>query len=458
MIAAVGRYPLSETACPLQRRAAPRSSLKFFACGKNQAILAPDVPQERSPSRRLVRRKIKLDQEFFEQKRGKAKKVWHILRWPVSLGLLALGIVFFLVSALGSLGFMGTTQTRLIKESDWNSFNSTYFSTNTSKGQPYEIIDRPDNWPRETSDKMVYFDKRLVALLTYLAKGPAASGGCPNWPAGSGDPRADKIKLSVASQVNSGLYHPVDNLPSVSTIYRGVGVRVVGMDKIKCTVYYPDPNPAVACLKPIEKKFQEFDIVFDPAKNYLSPQPSAPAPTGVCKPTLCAVNRYPDKPDGTDANEQNAEIYNPLEKNEAWGNLLPPDTFAYDPSGMKDIARSAAIYKMTELVYQMLSIDKSGCADEDGLRGYKKITPFSIVLPQWVVCGEKSGEGLMNAKVPGSTQSVWNNLKELAGKSYVINLQKNSPLAGLYWDPVTFDYHGQAVNRTSTLKGVHVNF
>jgi hypothetical protein len=355
--------------------------------------------------------------------------------------------------ALGSLGFMGTTQTRLIKESDWNSFYSTYFSGNPAKGQPYTIVDKPSDWPRETSDNMVYFDKRLVALLTYLARGPAASGVCSNWPAGSGDPRADQIKLSVASQVNSDLYYPADNLPSVSTIYRGVGVRIAGMDKIKCTAYYPNPALPNPCEKPIEKKFQEFNIVFDPSKNYLDPQPGALAPTGVCRPTLCAANRYPDKPiEETDTNELNAEIYNPQEKNEAWGSLLPPATFVYDPSGMKDIAKTAAAYKMTELVYQILSIDKSGCADADGLRGYRKITPYSIVLPQWVV------DELKLKNIPSSTQTVWNNLKELAGKSYVVNLQKNSPLAGLYWDPVTVDYHGQPVQRTSPLKAVHVNF
>ena len=394
------------------------------------------------------------DREFFEDKKGKAKRVWHILRWPIALGLLGAGVIFFLIMALGSLGFMGTTSTRLTSEANWQKFYSTYISSGTaSKDQPYQIIDQPSDWPRETSDKMVYFDRRLISFLTYLAKGPATVGTCPSWPQGAGDPRADVIKLSVASAVNSDLYYPADNMPSVSTIYRGVGLRIVGMDKVKCTAYFPNPALSDPCSKPIEKKFQEFDIVFDPGKNYLSPQPTSPAPTGTCRPTLCAVNRYPDNPiDEPDANEKDAQTYNPQEKSEPWGNLMPPDTFVYDPASMKDVARQAAVYKMTELVYQIFAIDEAGCATTDGLRGYKKITPYSVVIPQW------AADEMKKANLPGKSTTVWNDLKDLAGKSYVVNLQKNSPLAGLYWDPTTLDYHDQPVQRTSTLKGAHVNY
>lgn len=390
---------------------------------------------------------------------------WKILKWPLAITFVVLSGSFALTSALGTLGFNGTTDLRMISFADWTKFSGKYIDSATgSKGKPYEIIGSLKA-PRKTVDNMAYFDRRLVVLLSYLSDGPKTRGSCQGWyPSALNDPRTDKIKLNITSLVDSDLYTPPDNLKSVSTVYRGVGVRFEGMDKIKCTKRCIDPR---ICDSDISK-FKEYEINFDENKGFLDPKP-----TDVCPPgyeCTCAVNRYPLTPrDELDVNEILAEVYNPIERNSTpWGKLMPSDGFAYSTAMADSEGKQAAVYKMTQLVYQIMSIDDKGCLSQDvrtrygksfpyleSEKRFEKVTPYQVIFPEWVklkLDGTATGTG-------GKEKKIWNDLTKMGSEKYLINLQKNSSLAGVIWDPETTDFFGKAVTGgKSNLEVLHVNY
>jgi|GEM_PF-2388054 len=365
-----------------------------------------------------------------------------------------------MMSAVGIIGYYGTTSLRMIKTADWVAFESGFFSSG-QRGEPYEFVGTTKE-PRQASDKTVYFDSRLIDMLTYLANGPANKANCPGW-TNFGDPKHDKIKLDIdSSDADSDLYTQPDNPPSVSTIHRGVGVRIAGADKVKCTVFYPNPDPHIGCREPIPMKFYEFDILFDEGEGFLSPRPAPPRPAGVCK-IECGVNRFPDRPRDVLPEEWNVSEEIAAEKPRPYS-TLNPGVFQYEELSSK--ARDIAIYKETQIAYAILSIDKADCASEDGLDRNDKLIPFSMIFPEWMY------KELETTSMQGGSASIWDDLTNIArnvntqtgGKQerggYLANWQDRSPLAGVSWDPETVDRYGTSISpaRSSPLEILHVNY
>ncbi len=383
----------------------------------------------------------------------------------MAVSILVVGAGVALSSSLGILGYNGTTGLQMTPKADWNEFHRTYFEG----ANPIYSFDDRKKQPDVTSDNMVEFDKRLVNLLTYLAKKPANVSTCPSWPKGATQ-TPDKIGLSIVSPagVDSDLYTPADNISSVSTIYRGVGLRITGRDKFKCTAYYQNPSTRF-CDNMLQKKADEFDILFaDDGSLDHSPDPTKLAE--VCK-IECAVNYYPDKPFNATDEESHARDKNNLERSKMpWGNLMPDsDNILY--LEVPNYAKAAASYKMIETVYQILDIDKNGCysnetmkklgrdisCDADGKNCSAKM-PFTIVLPNWVANEIKNKN--TPAEVSGTSTSIWKDLEKTAKANYLIDLQSvnRSPLAGISWDPDKVDSQGNLINWNSTLENLHVNY
>jgi len=280
---------------------------------------------------------------------------------------------------------------------------------------------------------------------------------------GSGE---DANKL--VRQDSSGTRVIADNISSVSTIYSGVGLRITGRDKFKCTAYYQNPSTRF-CDNMLQKKADEFDILFaDDGSLDHSPDPTKLAE--VCK-IECAVNYYPDKPFNATDEESHARDKNNLERSKMpWGNLMPDsDNILY--LEVPNYAKAAASYKMIETVYQILDIDKNGCysnetmkklgrdisCDADGKNCSAKM-PFTIVLPNWVANEIKNKN--TPAEVSGTSTSIWKDLEKTAKANYLIDLQSvnRSPLAGISWDPDKVDSQGNLINWNSTLENLHVNY
>lgn len=348
-----------------------------------------------------------------------------------------------MMSAVGIIGYYGTTSLRMIKAADWSAFESGFFSSG-QRGEPYEFVGTAKE-PRQASDKTVYFDSRLIKMLTYLANGPANKANCPGW-TNFGDARRETIKLDINySDTDSDLYTQPDNPPSVSTIYRGVGVRIAGADRVKCTKICFETE--CGCMQP--REFEVFDIKFD--NGFLDPLPSNPCPPGcICG---CAVNRFPWFPVDVPNEEKDVETEIATEKIRPYS-TLNPGIFPYE--SLLSVAKQIASYKETQIAYAILSIDKAGCASEDGLDRNDKLIPFSMIFPEWVA-------NYLRTNKTTTGEYVWDDLITLTDpkkNGYLADWQEKSPLAGVSWDPETSDRYGTSIDpgRHSALETLHVNY
>ena len=317
------------------------------------------------------------------------------IRWPALLLLCGFAGIFLLIGLIQSLGFFGSTSLRSVSVGDkaWTDFTGLFGS---SKGKPY-------SWNNDKKPEIGYgivkFDKRTIRALTYLSKPNQVSCG---W---SG--QHEKITLSIEDTAISSLSPSPDNLRSASTIDRGLGVRVVSADKIKCTKVpknkYCDTKVPLQAEKFDHKSIPlVIDKVLEPNKPHANPD---------CD-YICAVDYYPNSPvDGIDEST-------PPTISGAISSLNPGE-FQY--ADIASNGKKAGIYKTALLSYELMTIDDKGCETTDGNEGYKRVIPTTLILSKWVT--DEMG-------------NLWKGFEKLAEDKFPYKFQMNSRLSGLSSDPL----------------------
>jgi len=334
-------------------------------------------------------------------------KFWRKVRWYLVAVALVFGLIMLLLGLAQLAGYMGTTTLRAMEtgSTTWRDFTAL-FSQEGVKGAPYDWVGDP---PMETSST-VKFDSRAVEALTYLSEANDTSCG---W---SG--QHESIGLwTDQTTTNSDLSHPPENLPSTSTLYRGVGVRITGADRVKCTIHPLTDRCSVALPQTFDKKnisFASSDLM----------KPDKPYDAANCQ-VLCAVDYYPLFPSDAPPEETVAPQDAPFITDKG----LNPGVFDY--LTIMEGGQRAAIYKLTQIAYELMQIDEAGCLAPQATTGSDRRIPRTIIFPDWVV------RGLGN---------TWTDLLSLARTRFPNSLQTSSPLAGLSYDP---NLDGQ---------GLHLNY
>ncbi len=339
-----------------------------------------------------------------------AKKTYLILRFPVVLGFLGFSGVFFAIGLLNSLGYQGTTNIRYSKDNpEWKNFIE---SNGGERGRPF--MWKGDLKPATDSVGRINFDTRLVKALNYL-KNSKTGENC-GWKQGH-----ELLKLDINSTKFSDLSTPPWEVVPLSTIYRGVGVRIAEADYIKCTIEpVADPKDCPEAPEPLA--FGEKPILLtDPNYTPLSPEPHGPG----CKVT-CAVDYYPNKPTGlADESEKIPPAYST-----SLTSLVKP----LDPFPIEEIAdkgAKAGVFKATQLSVELMNIDEPGCEKPSGNTGFSRLIPLTLIEPNWVV------------KELGNN---WETMKTTAETKFPFSFQQGSSLAGLCPDELL------------NLKGLHLNY
>jgi len=250
-----------------------------------------------------------------------------------------------------------------------------------------------DEQPR-IKNGIVNFDTRLIKILTYLSSRSNATCG--------GSKKHELIGLSTKIDDSlSDLSYPDENLPSSSTIDRGVGVRVSELDRVKCTLICPSKPPVTFGGQGYEIALSYSDLIY----------PSAVVPSD-CN-VRCAVDYYPASP--VDALPENV-----IKPNyPAALTSYDPGEFSYDQ--ITDFSRKAAIFKGAQLGYEILKVDDAGCYASSQNTGNKKIIPTTVLFPLW-----------LQKALGDDWQKVF---LSLAQKNFPYNFQQGSPTAGLWYDP-----------------------
>jgi len=320
----------------------------------------------------------------------------------VAAGAVLLVFGVFMVGLMNLFGYTGTTLLRPVKESSsvWQNLKALFSEYGGVKGKPYYWED--GNAPT-VSGGVVHFDERLIKSLTYLSRAKEAKCG---W-----NGTHEKIGLLVSAEATSDLSYPPQDLPVPSPLYRGLGLRIAGADRIKCTLQCPDRPPVKFNAPGDEISFHYQNAI----------KPEEPVP-GNCR-VICAVDYYPANP--LDALPE--ETTKPASVDELEG--LNPGEFDYKE--IEEKSRQAAVYKTAQTVYELLSADKPGCDSPEANLGNKRIIPTTIIIPQWI------------QKELGDT---WAKLLEAGRGQFPFNFQDSSPTAGLSYDPYL------------NLQGVQINY
>jgi len=326
-------------------------------------------------------------------------------------------LVIFLVGMIQTLGYNGTTSLQPVAVTDkkWTDFDPKLFSSGQSKGAPYKW----DGSGPKTEDNIVKFDKRLIRVLTYLKQ--TGNKSCV-W-----DGTHEKIGLSVDSPELSDLITAPYKQQSVSTLYRGTGVRITSVDEVKCSIKPRPPAGGLAgaisaatgntCPYPQPTVFDSRSISLLSNTTLL---PLLPYDIKDCE-VNCAVDYYPDKPAGA-ADTDPPTIIGALKH-------LDPSPFKYEEMTQK--IREAGIYKTAQLMYEIMRIDDPDCETSSGnVRGDRAI-PITMIAQNWVVAELKD---------------TWQDLMTLAETRFRFTFQSGSPLAGLTMDKNLDD------------KGLQINF
>ena len=310
-----------------------------------------------------------------------------------------------------------------------------------SKGKPYLLSDITKIVSTKGSGSILNFDKRLLRELKYIGSGFSPLCG---WNA-LHDARHDRIAISA------------DSAPPASspTLDRGVGVRITQAGYIRCSWisngntanHCPPPSPPLAFSrykilfdKPVIAGggvFAQWDPIITPFPTYL--------PQCIAK-VICAVDYYPLK--GTGCEKEGA--CTPTESAVSGDDLLlkpllsPPFFTCIGPTCEQALvgtqlnaggfAKEAAVYKIAQLTLQLMKTDLAGCENLQGNVGGDRNIPTTIILPQW-------------AAAEMETKNVWSQFLTLAQTVFPYNLQTESPLAGLSYDP---NLNGKA--------GLHFNY
>jgi len=323
--------------------------------------------------------------------------LWLVIRWPLVLAFTAFAFVVFLIGIMSALGYQGSTPLRAVSANNklWTDFEKLF---KQAKGAPYFWY---DNVAPPQKYGLVKFDKRLIRALTYLSQQKDAKCG---W-----NGQHQKIGLKVGGPVDSDLSYQIGNLRSVSTLYRGVGVRIVAADEIKCTIICQDGIPHVFDQKLIELSQSK---TLSPDKPYDQTR---------CHVT-CAVDYYPYSP----VDAPSDEITHPVSAQMV--SSYDPGEFDYQT--IAENGKKAAVYKAVQIGYELMQIDEAGCEKATGNKGFNRAIPNTIIFPRWIM--SMMGDD-------------WQKFLDLAKLRFPYNFQKGSPLAGLAYDPL-LDYKGLHLN------------
>lgn len=401
-----------------------------------------------------------------QKSRSLMSKIWGFFRWPFLVGYLIVALVIFFVGLVCNFGYTGTTSLRAINLNDegpyvdanyWRAFYPILFTA--QKGKPYIDKDGKINKKLGEANKdkknVLDFDKRLVRELIYLAKGSDKNDQKCGWN-GLNNSQHDRIVLQIEGEA---LSNPSTNLPSSSTLTRGVGVRITEADNIRCSYKRkldPDKDPRCNGKWYV---YNEHNILFsDSSKHFRSAGQSR---TTICpeEPKLiveCAVDYFPheavDAPDG----QKLPEVQPFIKDNPIIAGLNPK---IFEMSEIVDKSREAAVYKIAQLGLQLLATDEAGCENKTasiwpskvceenarkgkGNEGNCRNIPYTIIFPLWA--SQKMGSTKTTSgkdKDASSDDSVWSAFKSIARGEYYVNgltykgfpsnLQDESPLAGI---------------------------
>jgi len=329
------------------------------------------------------------------------------------IGVLGFASAFFLIGIIQHFGYTGTTPIHPITLAEWKSFKSKFIKTSlkdTIPGSPYYLV---DGEPEKTT-QTVKFDARLTQILQYLAKDKSGTDAQT-----CGTNRAhESLSLSNKSPVSciSDLSHPSTSVRSSSTVCRGVGLRIVSADRIKCTkVCYTTTPPTVTAFNP---PGFEIPLGIDDV-NAIKADLPVPADCQV----YCAVDYYPIIP--TDITPRPEELVPPLVNNKI--KLLDPSVlggFLYQEPFFSEAVEKAAIYKTAQIAYELMNVDSKNCDSSSGNVGNKRKIPYTVIFPNWVHSSSEFSDNDM-------PQFFLNEGK----KEFPFNLQVVSPLAGETYDP-----------------------
>lgn len=259
-------------------------------------------------------------------------------------------------------------------------------------------------------DGTAMFDTRLVDALNYLAA--EKQSYCAT------NKAHDTVVVSIGSsdqQADTDLSYPETNAPSTSTLYRSIGVRIKALDNVKCTIYPISDRCAYKEPTVFDKKtiFLTQDFTLSADKEY---------DRSACD-VVCAVDYYPLAP--KDAS-----------KSEITPAQVPSDLASLNPGEFKyldiaSVATAASRYKMAQLMWELMKIDEAGCFAPTALKGSSRLIPTTLIS---------------SARGVSELGDTWQKLYSIAVKAFPYNFQKQSPLAGLSYDPLLND------------KGIHFNY
>jgi hypothetical protein len=250
--------------------------------------------------------------------------------------------------------------------------------------------------------------------LTYLSGASVTSPDCGETIGGKLQHEALGLKTTVDTGTLSDLSYPSTNARSGSTVYRGVGVRITSADRIKCTQICPNPSGPPT--------YTAFHV-----PGYVIPLGAGGKinPTDIVPPNcqvMCAADYYPPGNAPVAGVTDSRELIQPLVKTEL-ASLVPPP-FLYDPeagfSSFNAGVTKAAVYKTSELAYELMNVDNKGCASSSGNSGNQRMIPYTVIFPNWVYIND---DFTNNGMVPF--------FKNLAPTKFPFSLQPESPLAGL---------------------------
>ena len=359
---------------------------------------------------------------------------------------LAFSIAVFLFGLAGAFGASGTTALQPVTANAWKDFQTNYFGdipgASLGKGHPYD-------WePSAPIDHagVVYFDKRLITMLKYLAQ-PRANAVC-GWTG-----QHDYIQLSRDCPPIGCTSTPPSNAPSASTVSRGVGIMISQADYIKCEIesrdiQHPCPNQCGGLPAP----FDRIGITFK--RNEISDILDSVAKKSSLIPDLCivkcAVDYYPNPQTcNVDEAERTKTQKAPDIQN---ANLDPSDPKGWFPyEDMNNQYSRAVAYKATQIGWELMTVDQKECAVDPGNNfakrktsnnedaenvGNQRMIPYQIIFPAWIWGQMSEGGGDVGQK-----------LLNLANTNFPNHYQQNSTLAGLApYNPLLND------------KGLHFNY
>lgn len=361
-----------------------------------------------------------------EKKRVEASFLSSWLWWVVAIVSLTAAVGVVLISAVGFEGYFGTTGIRRATSAEFNAKFASGLTqddivqlrepdSGSTSEKPVVYLSKADIIERQNG--LYKLDRRLARLFNlYLANRDVIDPSIK--------PVAhDFIEIRTTDSRYSSLSMPPDNQPSVSTLYRGVGVRVTGLDKIKCSYMRPCDGPTCNMTCPKEwTKFKQYPVLFTPddidtvATNATADFATIPG----CL-TQCAVDYYPYVDSKIIDSSQNSK-------------RQPAETTL---DQFRSLASSASDYKLAALANELLYTDDQ-VGTKPAYQGSAKLTPFSIIVPE-------------NIKTLLEKQGDWTRLLSHADSAYFLPLQKRSSLAGLWFDQYLNGKEGSD-------RSIHINY